>query len=102
MLSDFDVAPTRERLAGQKQARDPVAGVHMIDPLHQTRPGRQGLSGLPDQLFEGLIHAHHGALGVIRAVVDLQHVFHVVDELRRGLLGDAPHPPAVRLEGVLF
>jgi IS5 family transposase len=51
---------------------------------------------------EGLVHAHDGALGVVWAVVDLQHIFHVEDELSRGLVGDAPHPPAVWLEGVLF
>src|SRR4051812_35280668 len=80
----------------------PVTGVDVINALDRARPRWQGRSGLADQLLEGFIHAHDGALGVIRAVVDLQHVFQVEDELRRGLVGDAPHPSSMRLEGVLF
>ena len=102
VFGHVDVAPPGQRLAGQKQARDAIAGVHVIDALDQTRSGRQRLSGLADQLLEGLIHAHHRMLGIIGAVGDREHVLHVEDELSRGLLGDAPHPPAVRLEGVLF
>ena len=74
----------------------------MVNTLHRARSGWQGRSGLTDQLLEGLVHAHHRALGIVGAVVDLQHILHVEDELRRGLVGDAPHPLAVRLEGVLF
>ena len=102
MLGHRNMPPAGERLAGQEQARDPVTGVDVINALDRARPRRQGRSGLPDQLLEGLVHAHHGTPGIIRTMVDRQHVFQVEDELRRGLVGDAPHPPAVRLEGVLF
>src|SRR3954449_543480 len=86
----------------RKQARHAVAGVDVVKALDRAWPHRQGLSGLADQLLEGLVYAHHGPLGIVRAMVDLQHVFHVVDELRRGLLGDTPHLSQVRFEGVLF
>jgi hypothetical protein len=96
------MAPAREGFAGQEQARHAVAGIHVVKALDRPRPHWQRLAGLADQLLEGLVHAHYGALGVVWAVVDLQHIFHVVDELGRGLVGDAPHAPAVRMKGVLF
>jgi hypothetical protein len=81
MLGHRDMTPPGQGLAGQKQARNPVAGIDVVDALHRTWSRRKGLSGLADQLLEGLVQAHHRTLGILRAVVDLQHIFHVVDEL---------------------
>ena len=41
-------------------------------------------------------------LRVMRAVIDRQHVFHVEHERGRVLGWNAPHPPQVRLERILF
>ena len=94
--------PARQRLAGEEQAGDPVADVDVVVALDRAGPRGQGLARFADQLLEGLVEADHGPLRVKRAAVDLQHIFHVVDELRRALRRDAPHPPQVRPERVLF
>ena len=102
VFGHVDVAPPGQRLAGQKQACHAVAGVHVIDALDRARPDRKWLACLADQLCEGLVYAHDRALRIIGSVIDLQHILHVEDEVRRGLLGNAPHPPQMRFERVLF
>lgn len=86
------VPPARQRLAGHEQACDPVAGVNVVVALDRPGPGGQGVARFADQLLEGFVHADHGPLRVVWAVIHLQHVFHMEDELSRVLGRDAPHP----------
>lgn len=102
LACDLNTAPALEGFTGEEQARGSVADINMIVALHGTGPGWQGLAGLANQLLEGLVDAHHGPLGIVRPMVDLEDVLHVVDELRRVFLGDAPHPPLVRLERIFL
>ena len=102
LAGDRNTAPALKGLTGEEQARGPVADINMIKALHGPGPGWQGLAALADQLLDGLIDADHGPLGIVRAMVDLEDVLHVVDELRRVFLGDAPHPPLVRLERIFL
>lgn len=97
-----DCPPSRKRLERQEQTRHAVADVHMIEPLDIAWTHRQWLSCLANQLLEGLIHADHRPLWIIRPGVDVQHVFHVTDELRRLLGRDAPHLFQVRFELVFL
>ena len=98
--------PAGQRLAGHEQAGHPVSGVDVVMPLDRAasrsgaRARGQGFARFADQLLEGFVHADHRPLRVVRAVVHLQHVFHMEDELSRLLGRDAAHPPPVRLEGV--
>ena len=102
LAGDLNTAPALQGLTGEEQARGSVADINMIRALRGTGPGWQGLAGLADQLLEGLVDAHHEPLGIVRPMVDLEDVLHVVDELRRVFLGDAPHPPLVRLERIFL
>src|SRR5437764_1338949 len=79
--------------SGEEQAGAAVADVDTIVALDASRRRRQRLSRLADQLPECLVQADDGTLRVTRAVVDLQHILRVADELGRPRRRDAPSPP---------
>jgi len=107
-VGDCHLAPTAERLEGHEQVGRAVAHVFAVvafgppGTVIVCRARRQRGAQLADQLLAALVQADHRPLRVMPAVVDLQHVFHVEHELGRVLGRDAPHPPQVRLERILF
>jgi len=101
-------APAAERLEGYEQVGGTVAHVFAVIALGPPRPvlacraRRHRGAHLADQLLAALVQADHRPPRVMRAVVDLQHVFPVEHERGRVLGRDAPHPPQVRLERIVF
>ena len=65
------------------------------------RSGKRG-ARLFDELLRCFIEAYERALGIMRPLVDLQHVFHVGDESRAGLGRDDPLLLQMRLESVFL
>ena len=108
LVGDRHRAPSGERLEGHEQVCRAVAHVFAVVAFGPSRPvtacraRRQRSADLADQLLAGLIQADHRTVRVMRAMVDRQHVFHVEHERGRVLGRNAPHPPQVRLERVLF
>jgi hypothetical protein len=82
MLGDGDMPPSSQRLASQEQARHAVADILVIIALDHAGSEWQRSPRLADELLGGLVDAEHRPLGIISAVVNLQHVFHVIDEFR--------------------
>ena len=107
-VGDCHLAPTAERLEGHEQIGRAVAHVFAVvafgppGPVIACRARRQRGAHLADQLLAALVQADDRPLPVMRAVIDRQHVFHVEHEFGRALGRDAPHPPQVRLERILF
>ena len=107
-VGDRHLAPAAERLEGHEQVGGAVAHVFAVVAFGSPRPVTlcraqwQRGAYLADQLFAAFVQAHHRPLRVMRAVIDRQHVFHVEHECGRVLRRDAPHPPQVRLERILF
>ena len=108
LVGDRHLAPTAERLEGHEQIGGAVAHVFAViafgppRPVIACRARRHRGAHLADQLLAALVQADHRPLRVMRAVVDRQHVFHVEHELGRVLGRNAPHPPQMRLERILF
>ena len=75
------------------------AFVLAVAALWLTRLAGNGSPGLPDQLRRLFVQAHHRALGVVGAAVDLQHVRHTGDELGVVL---RRNPAAFALVGLEF
>jgi len=100
--------PPAERLESHEQVGGAVAHIFAVGafglprPVVPCRARRQRGAHLADQLFAALVQADHWPLRVMRSVIDLQHVFPVAHERGRVLGRDAPHPPQVRLERILF
>ena len=86
----------------QRFVEDGLEAALLPRPIVLCRARRQRGTHLADQLLAALVQADHRTLWVMRAMVDLQHVFHVEHERGRVLGRDAPHPPQVRLERILF
>jgi hypothetical protein len=97
-LGHLDVAAAGQRLVHHEQVHRPVADVLVVDPLGLAGARRDRRPGVADELLARLVEADHRAVGVVGALVDLQHVLHLADELRVGLRRDAPLPLQVRLQ----
>ena len=108
VIGDLDVAPAFERGEQHEQVGGAVTQVFAIvafgppGTVIACRARRQRGAHLADQLLAALVPADHRPLRVMRAVIDLQHVFHVEHERGRVPGRDAPHPPQMRFERILF
>ena len=100
-LGHRHVTPARQRLTGQEQVADALPPVLVVLPQRNSGPGRQRWPRLGQQLGLGLVKADHRPSGVIRFVVQVQHVLHVGHELGAHL-GDAPFLLLPRLESVFL
>jgi len=88
--------------------------VDLVNRLEaEARAGRQGrIAGCPglaaigarldDELLRRFIEAYEGALGIVRPLIDFQHVFHIGDEGRASLGRDHPLLLAMGLENVFL
>src|SRR5438105_12325487 len=100
-LSDCNVPPTSLRLAKQEEVGRAVPLVLKIISLHTTRRGWDRRACLGDQLFALFIKTDFRALGIVRLVVEVEHIFHPRDEFRTDFR-DAPLFLLPRLEFVFF
>ena len=101
-VGHFDHPPAGERLERHEQVRGPVTGVLRVLLGGTARPDRQRRPDIPDQLFAGLVHAHHRPPRVGRPVVHRNHVLHRGDERPGRRRRDDPLPLEPRLDLVFW
>lgn len=98
LVGDFDVAPAAQRFRHDEQVGRPVAFLFAVHPLGMSRRHRDRLPDFAQQLLAGFIQADLRSLGIIGALVDIQHVFQMPDKLRVLLGRNAPTLLQPRLE----
>src|SRR6185295_16022983 len=76
-----------------------IATILVIVTFKLTRPGRDGLPRLADELHRAFVEAHHRPLGVRRLGVEVEHVLHAGDVFAIDLR-NAPHVLAPGLEAI--
>ena len=67
-----------------------VALVFGIKPLGLSRFCGNGSSNVFKQLFTAFIHANHGEVWIVGALINVQYRFHVANEFSVGLRGNTP------------
>ena len=67
-----------------------VATILVIVTFELTRPGRDGLTDLADELHRTFVEAHDGPLGIGRFGIEIKHVLHPGDVFAIDLR-NAPH-----------
>ncbi len=97
----FDMPPASLWLAKQKEVGRAVPLVLKIRACEATRRGWQRSASLGDQLFALFIKTDFRALGIIRLVVEIEHIFHPRDEFRTDFR-ETPLFLLPRLESVFF
>jgi hypothetical protein len=102
LLGHFKVAPARQGLEGEKQVGHSLAAVLVIFALDTTRTSTERLAFVLQQLFARLVHTDHRPLSIVWTLVDVQDVFHPIDELAVRLRGNAPTLLQMGLELVFF
>lgn len=88
-LGDRDVPPAFERREQHEQVGNPVAVILVVVARFLPRPHRQRPLCFGDELPAGLVEADERARGIVRAMIDLEHVLHRGDE---GGVGLGPRP----------
>jgi hypothetical protein len=79
-VGDLDVAPDFQRREHHEQIGQAIALVFVIVTHLASGCGGNRSARLEDHLLRGLVETHHRALGIMRPLIDLQHVFHISDE----------------------
>ncbi len=74
-------APLSQRLGEDEPTGDPVSPVLIVLPFRTTGLRRDRFPHLGMQLDRLFVHADDRVYGIIRSLVDLQHVFHRGDEV---------------------
>ncbi len=82
--------PSREGFGEHENLRGARPLVLVIDAPGMLRGGRDGLSGLLDQLHGLLVHTEHRARWIIRFCVGFQHLLHVGHEFGIGFRRNDP------------
>ena len=101
-VGDLDATPALQRREHHEQVGHAVAFVFVIVTRLASGRGGNGRARLGNHLLRGLVETHHGALRIMRPLIDLQHVFHVGDEGRIGLRRDHPLLFEMRFENVFL
>src|SRR5271165_3478640 len=101
-VGDFHMAPAFQRREHHEQVSHAIAFVFVVVTRRLSRLGGDRLARLDDELLRRFIEAYEGTLGIMRSLVDFQHVFHVGDKRRAGLGRDHPLLLEMGLENVFF
>src|SRR3989339_1967584 len=75
------LSESRQWLGKHEDARRSLTFVFVVDTLGVLLGRGDWHAGLANKLHGLLVHAHHGAVGIVGFFVDVQHLFHVRDEL---------------------
>src|SRR5262249_1890734 len=97
-----DVSSATERLEHHEQVGRAVALVLVIGGGRAPGGRRDRRPGLLHQLLARLVETHHGALGVVRPLIDLQHIFHRADKVSVLIRGNHPLLLQPGLQRVFF
>jgi hypothetical protein len=79
-----------------------VPGIFVILPRRLARLQGERLPHLAQQLFAGFVQAQLRPFRVVRALVDIEHVFHVPDKFRVLLGRNTPALFQPRLKFIFF
>src|SRR5713101_501120 len=101
-LPDLEKALARQRFEGDIDVTPAIGIILIVDSLGMAWLHGQGLPQFRDQLFSPFIQTDVWALCIVGARVDLQDLFHMVDEVGIGLWWNAPLPLQPRFEFVFF
>src|SRR5271169_1937798 len=96
------MTPAFQRREHHEQVGRPVALVLIIITFGVAWLGWDRHPRLSDELLRGLVQADHGAIRIMRPVIDFQHVFHARYECRVGIRRNDPLLFQVRLKEVFF
>ena len=91
-LGDLDMPPAFERRQRHEQVGRAVAPVFVVKARRPARTHRRRHARFGDKLPAGLVETNQRAGRVVRAPVDLQHIFHRRHEGGIGLGRDDPLP----------
>ena len=89
-ICHLDMAATLQRREHHEQVGRPVALVLIIIAFGVPWLGWDWHPRLSDELLLGLVQADHGAIRIMRPVINLQHVFHARYECGVGIRRDDP------------
>src|SRR6202035_1122906 len=89
-LSDFDLAPGTMHVEENEEIDRTIATILVIVTFELTRPGRDGLTDLADELHRTFVEAHDRSLGIGRFGIEIKHVLHPGDVFAIDLW-NAPH-----------
>src|ERR1700722_13503389 len=80
LVGDLDMPPALQRREQHEQVGRAIPPVLII--VSRDMPGLclDRRARLRDQLFRGLIQAHHGTVRIVWPMIHLQHIFHVRHE----------------------
>lgn len=95
-------SPTCQGFCKYKDAARSVSNVFAICPTRLGYLHRNRFASFIQQLVRLIIHAHHRTVGVIRQLIDVQHIFHGGNKRRVLLRQDTPLRPSGRSHGKCF
>src|SRR5208283_42028 len=96
------MAPAFQRCEHHEQVGRPVALVLIIIAFGVPWLGWDWHPRLSDELLRGFVQADHGAIRIMRPVINLQHVFHARYERSVGIRRDDPLLFQVRFKDVFL
>ena len=101
-ICHLDMAPAFQWRKHHEQVGCPVAFVLIVIAFGVPWLGWDWHPRLSDELLRGLVEADHGAIRIMRPVINLQHVFHARYECGVGIRRDDPLLFQVRFKNVFF
>src|ERR1700693_4331767 len=78
-LGDFDLAPGTVNVEENEEIDRTIATILVIVTFELTRPGRDWLTDLTDELHRAFVEAHHRPLGIGRFGIEVEYVLHAGD-----------------------
>src|SRR6516165_1845311 len=91
LVGHYQMPPAGQRLREREHIGRAVAFVFVVEALAAPRRRGKRCLRFDGQLLAQFVHADQRETRIVRALVGLQHVFYVVDELGIVLRGNAPH-----------
>ena len=77
LIGNLNVSLSSQRLKEHKQVRYATSLIFVIRPFGQTWLQWKWFSDIGQKLFGHFIDTNHWTFGIIRPLVDFQHIFHV-------------------------
>src|SRR5438128_466639 len=102
LVSHHQMPPAGKRLREREHIRRAVAFILAVETLTASRRSGKRSLRFDGQLLTQFVHADQREARIVRPLVDLQHVFHVVDKLGIVLRRNAPHAFLPGLQLVFF
>ena len=96
------VPPSLERREDHEDAGGSVALIFIIDTPRLAFPHCNGRACLLQQLLRGFVETDHRPRGIMRTLINVEHVLHRRDEAGVGLRGNHPLLLAMGFENVFL